>query len=259
MKPMSQPEEAEPTTTSRTERTGIAGDVEAALRYPLGSDDVVLTVGIGGLLSLLGFLIVPLVLLAGYVVRVLDRAMAGDDRPPAFDDWAEMAATGLAAAVVGVAYALIPTVVGGGVVLIGTLGLAGPGQGVLAGLGVLGVVLGGLLWLGLSLVAGYLAPAALANFAQRRRLAAGFDLGVLVPVWRSRAYAVAWLAALVVLLGGGVVAAALNAVPLLGTIAGAFVGFYAAVAAYAAIGRAWPDTPAGRARDGAVDAEAARI
>lgn len=259
MKTMNQPDKPEPRAASRTERTGIAGDIEAALRYPLESEDVVRTVAIGGLLSLLGFLIVPLVLLAGYVIRVLDRTMVGDDRPPAFDDWGGLASTGLRASVIAVAYALIPMVVGGGVVLIGTLGLAGPGQGVLAGLGVLGVALGSLLWLGLSLVAGYLAPAALANFAQHRRLGAGFDLGRLVPVWRSRAYAVSWVVALVVLLGGGVVAAALNAVPLLGTIAGAFVGFYAAVAAYAAIGRAWPDTPGGRSRSGAGDADPVRV
>jgi len=41
----------------------------------------------------------------------------------------------------------------------------------------------------------------------------------------------------------------------LGTIAGAFVGFHAAVAAYAAIGRAWPDTPAGRSGGPAGDAD----
>lgn len=255
---MNEPNQTEPTTT-RTERTGIAGDIEAALRYPAGSDDPVRIVGIGGLLSLLSFLIVPLILLAGYVVRVLDRTMDGDDRPPAFDDWGEMATTGLRAAVVGIAYALLPAIVGGGVVLIGTLGIAGSGRGLLAGLGVLGVALGGLLWLGLSLVAGYLAPAALANFAQRRRLGAAFDLDRLVPVWRSRAYATAWLAAVLVLLAGGVVTAALNAVPLLGTIAGAFVGFYAAVAAYAAIGRAWPDTPAGRPPESVGDADPVQV
>jgi len=81
---MNEPDRTEPTTT-RTERAGIAGDVEAALRYPAGGDDPVRTVGIGGVLSLLSVLIVPLVLLAGDVVRVLGHAMAGDDRPPAFD------------------------------------------------------------------------------------------------------------------------------------------------------------------------------
>jgi hypothetical protein len=76
---MNEPDRTEPTTT-RTERAGIAGDVEAALRYPAGGDDPVRTVGIGGVLSLLSVLIVPLVLLAGDVVRVLGHTMAGDDR-----------------------------------------------------------------------------------------------------------------------------------------------------------------------------------
>jgi len=39
-----------------------------------------------------------------------------------------MAATGLRVAVITVAYGLLPTFVGGGVVLVGTLGVAGPGR-----------------------------------------------------------------------------------------------------------------------------------
>lgn len=43
------------------------------------------------------------------------------------------------------------------------------------------------------------------------------------------------------LLIGGLVTAVLNVVPVLGTIAGAFVGFYFAVAAYSVIGHTWAD------------------
>ena len=44
-----------------------------------------------------------------------------------------------------------------------------------------------------------------------------------------------------IILGAGLVAAVLNVVPLLGTVVGAFVSFYAITAAYYVVGHAWGD------------------
>jgi len=178
-------------------------------------------------------------ILAGYFIRVLNRT-GGDEVPPVFDEWGELAVTGLQAVLIGVAYALVPTILGGGVVAIG-IGLSGDGS--LDGLGVAAVLVGGLLWTLLSFVVAYLLPAALVNFARTRSLGAGFAFGTLKPIWLSRSYAVAWGTMLLVALLGGIVAGVLNVVPILGQIAGVFVGFYAAVAAYSVIGRAWEDLP----------------
>jgi len=83
------------------------------------SDDAIRTIAIGGLLSLLAFLVVPVFILAGYFIRVLNRTAGGDEVPPVFDEWGELAVTGLQAVLIGVAYALVPTILGGGVVAIG--------------------------------------------------------------------------------------------------------------------------------------------
>jgi len=91
----------------------------------------------------LAFLVVPVFILAGYFIRVLNRTAGGDEVPPVFDEWGELAVTGLQAVLIGVAYALVPTILGGGVVAIG-IGLSGDGS--LDGLGVAAVLVGGLLW-----------------------------------------------------------------------------------------------------------------
>lgn len=226
---------------SHDERSGVIAGVQEAIRYPAQSDDAVRTVAIGGLLVLFGFLVVPLLAVGGYAVRVLDRTASGDDAPPTFDEWGELIVTGLKAFVIGFAYMLLPTIVGGGVFLVGVLGVGVSGDGAIAGLGLLGAMLGGLLWFALSLLVAYLVPAALANFAETRRLGAGFDLETLRPVWFSRTYALGWVTTFLVLLIGGLVSAVLNVVPVLGAIAGAFVGFYFAVAAYSVIGHTWAD------------------
>ena len=215
---------------------GILDGLEAAIRYPSESSNALKTVAIGGVLTLLAFLVVPVVLLAGYVVRVVDRTASGDDSLPEFDEWGELATTGLQAVVIGVAYGLVPAILGGGVVAIG-IGVGTDGTP--AGLGVVGIVLGGLLWMVLTVGVAYLLPAAIGNFAQQRTLRAGFDIGTLKPIWLSRSYVVVWGTMVLVVVLGGLVATLLNIVPVLGSIAGVFVGFYVAVAAYSVLGREW--------------------
>jgi len=53
----------------------------------------------------LAFLVVPVFILAGYFIRVLNRTAGGDEVPPVFDEWGELAVTGLQAVLIGVAYA----------------------------------------------------------------------------------------------------------------------------------------------------------
>jgi len=135
---------AEPTDSVRVSK--LRSDIQPK------SDDAIRTIAIGGLLSLLAFLVVPVFILAGYFIRVLNRTAGGDEVPPVFDEWGELAVTGLQAVLIGVAYALVPTILGGGVVAIG-IGLSGDGS--LDGLGVAAVLVGGLLWTLLSFVVAY--------------------------------------------------------------------------------------------------------
>ncbi|MFB6195061.1 MAG: DUF4013 domain-containing protein [Haloplanus sp.] len=213
--------------------------INDALTYLRTSDDWVRTVVIGGLLTLFGFLVVPTVLVAGYLVRVLRATMHGDDAPPAFDDWGDLAGDGVRAFAIAVVYGLVPTLLIA-VTAAGSGLAAGPGSR--SGLIVGGVaVVGGVVALVVGLVVAYALPAALANYAETGRVGAGFAVADLRPVLTSGTYATAWLTGVAVVIGAGVVAGLLNVVPLLGTAVGAGVGFYAVTAAYYLVGHAWGD------------------
>jgi hypothetical protein len=214
--------------------------ISESLGYLRESEDVWRTVIIGGILSLFGFLIVPLFAIAGYLVRVLDRTANGNDEAPVFEDWEELIVEGAKASAIAFVYALVPLAVLLAFVLSGGL-LGATGSDVLGTIGGLGIVAGLLVWLGLSLLAMYAVPAALANFAEKRSLSAGFEVETMRRVLMDRTYATGWLMAFLVVVGGSIVTSLLNFIPVVGFIAGAFVGFYAVVAAYYIIGHTWAD------------------
>lgn len=212
--------------------------ISEAVGYLRESENAATTVIIGGILSLFGFLIVPLFAVAGYLVRVLDRTASGDDEAPVFDDWGELIVEGAKASVIAFVYALAPMVVLFAFGLSGVV-LGSTGNNALGTIGGIGVFVGMLLWLGLSLAAAYAAPAAIANFAEKRTLAAGFEVETMRRVLVDKTYATGWLMAFLVIVAGGIVSSLLNVIPILGFIASAFVGFYVAVAAYYIIGHTW--------------------
>src|SRR6056297_2499376 len=113
--------------------------ISDSLNYLRNDEDWVKTVLIGGVLSLLSVLVVPTILVAGYLVRVVRATMHGDERPPAFDEWGDMAVDGLKATVIAFAYALVPMIVAG-VLVAGSLftlflGQGSNGASILGGLG----------------------------------------------------------------------------------------------------------------------------
>lgn len=212
--------------------------ISEAIRYLNESDDAVTTVLLGGVLTLFAFLLVPLFAVAGYLVRVLDRTANGDDEAPRFDDWGELIVDGAKASVIAFVYALVPTIVLLAFLVSGGL-LGASGSDVLGAIGGIGVFVGLLVWLALTLLVAYAVPAALANFAETRHIGAGFEPATMRRVLVDRTYATGWLTAFAIIVVGGVVSSLLNVVPLLGFIASAFVGFYVAVAAYYVIGHTW--------------------
>jgi hypothetical protein len=213
--------------------------ITESLTYLRESDEWVKTVVIGGLLTLFGFLVVPTILVAGYLVRVLRATMHGDDAPPQFDDWSDLAGDGLRAFAIAVVYGLVPAILVG---VTAGLAAAAAGPGPRTGL-VVGAVtfVGGLLALVVGLLAAYVVPAAVANYAEQESFRAGFAVGDLRPVLTSGTYATAWVMGFALIFGAGIVATVLNVVPLLGTVVGAFVSFYAITAAYYIVGHAWGD------------------
>jgi hypothetical protein len=215
--------------------------ISASLNYLRESDDVVVTTAIGGLLFILSVFLIPVFFVSGYLMRVLRQTANGNDEPPVFDDWGDLGVDGLKAVAISVVYSVIPLTVLGivGALTVG-LAVAGLGDGAAGGLvgGTLALLLVAL-GFALSIVGAYVTPAALSNFADTGRLTAGFELRTLWTVLTTKAYAVGWLTAMAVVLGGAIVVSILSIVPIIGTLVGLFVQFYALVAACYIFGHTW--------------------
>lgn len=193
-------------------------------------DDWKKTVLIGGILSVFGFLLIPLLPVYGYIIRVIRHRLEGDRRPPTFGDWEALFVDGVKAFVIGFVYLLIPGIVGtitvGGSIAAMATGTRGGAAAGLAGLG-----LGLLLTFVLALVFGYVAVAAIVNFAKEGRVGAAFDFATIKPVVFNGDFATAWALSVVVFIGASVVVGILNVIPVLGAVIGAFVIFYAQMVA----------------------------
>lgn len=205
---------------------------EAAITYPRKGASGWKTIAIGGILTLLSFLVIPLVLVLGYGARVL-RETAGapeTESAPVFDDWGDLFVDGLKQLAVALVYLLVPALVvgvsAGGIVLAAISGSGTPRVGA-----ILGAVGGLFLASVLFLVAYYLLPAALAFVAVSGRLGDAFDIGRMRALVTTREYATRWLVALVVLVIAGAVAGMLSATGIGGLLA-PFVTFYGTVSAY---------------------------
>lgn len=201
-------------------------DFNEAVTYPMEREDWIKTVLIGGVLSFFAFLLLPLFVVYGYVVRTIADSLGGGSEPPVFEDWGELIVDGLQAWIIGMIYLLIPVIVafvtiGGSIAAMATGGRAG------AAAGVGGMMVGLVLTFILSLAFGYLAVAAIVNFAREGQFGAAFDFDVIKSVVFDREYAVAWLVSVGIFFVAGLV----NVIPFIGVILTPFVGFYAAIVA----------------------------
>lgn len=165
--------------------------IQEGISYPLKGEDALGGIVLGTLLVVGSFLLIPGIILLGYLVEVLEQSARGESEPPAFDDWGGMLVDGLKAIVVTFVYGVLPfgimsvfvsSLAAGGV----TEGGAG---GVLAGVGLIGILVSVVV----SVVVYYLLPAALTNMAVEDSLGAAFDFSSLKDVLLSGDYLIAWL------------------------------------------------------------------
>ncbi len=218
-----------------------------AVRYPTVRDDWYRTILIGGVLTLFGFLIVPLILVYGYLVRVIQARLAGETAPPVFEEWGQLLVVGIQAFVIGLIFMLIPlivaaTTIGGAIVAFAT------GTEVGAGVGMLGLFVGILLSFVLALLFGYIAVAAIVNFARTERFGDAFAISEIKPILFHRDYAIGWLAGVAVILAASIIGAMLNVIPLIGWVVAAFVSFYAQIAAVSLWADGYVTSSGGRER-----------
>lgn len=157
-----------------------------AISYPTQHDDWLKIILIGGLLIIASAIpvvgIVGSILIYGYLVRVLRSAARDEETPPVFDEWAEMLIDGIKYLGILLAYYLIPGIIS--IILLGMLGFDS----------IVGLLLMGILMV----VAMYLLPVALTNFALTDSIDKAFDLSTITDAAFTSEYFVAVVLAILV-------------------------------------------------------------
>jgi hypothetical protein len=210
--------------------------IEDGLSYPMRGDWVGRIV-IGGVLGLLSVFVIPTFAVFGYLVRVLERTVAGDDVPPAFDDWGDLLAKGVVAVLIALAYSIVPLVAYGVVVSV----VVGIGSGIGGDLGALIGLTGALLavaFIPVLFLIYYAVPAALTAYAVRGEVSAAFDVGLLKPTLFSAEYLLAVVMPLLISVGVFLVSVVLL-VTIVGAVLVPFVQFYGQVAVFRMFGSAF--------------------
>lgn len=195
--------------------------IESAIRYPMNRDDWITTIGIGGILTFLSFLLIPILFVYGLAVKAMRSTMEGDDVPPTFDDWEDLLIEGLKAGVIGLVYTIIPfllfwLIVGSALasaIFGGDGGIAAAISGVFVGFLVTAIV---------GLVFAYVASIGIVNFAREGTIGAGFDFDVIRQVATDGDYVIAFLIVIGISIGIGIV----TSIPLIGWLIAPFLGFY---------------------------------
>ena len=200
--------------------------------YPTKSDEWLKTVLIGGILTVFGFLLVPMLPVYGYIIRTLRHRLDGRPEPPSFNDWGSLFVDGLQAWIIGIIYLLIPFIVGG-VTVGGSIAAMATGSRAGSAAGMAGLVGGFAITFVLMLVFGYFAVVAVVNFAREDRFGAAFDVNTIRAVALDQDYAIPWGVSVVVFIVAGVIASVLNIIPFLRVVVGSFVFFYAQIVAAA--------------------------
>lgn len=207
--------------------------LKTALWYPWNDGKSGTTLVGGGILTLLSPLVIPALLVLGYLLRVVEAVLDDRDDPPAFGSWGALLVDGLKAAIVLLVYVLVPLVVGAILLAIIASAVGVRFDGGLPTLSNAAAVGGlffvvALLLAGLALLVWYLAPAALVHLARTRRLGAAFAFGDVRRLAHASAYGSAWLLAVGVFAANAVVLLVLNAAGV-GVILSGFLSFYAFV------------------------------
>lgn len=206
-----------------------------AVALPRNREGATRTLAIGGALVVLSPLVLPAVVLVGYLLRVLDAGARGRSAPPTFEAPGRLFVDGLAGTAVGLVYgaiSLLAAAVGPALALAFVLPageLGGATRIELAIAGFAGIVTP----LGALVVLVHL-PAALTALATQGRLRAGFQLRALWTVVPTGAYLLGVLGALALWIVGTALASAL-----LPVLVGFGALFYVHVAAAALLGRAF--------------------
>lgn len=203
-------------------------DVNNSIRYVLEDKQWISKIVIGALMSILGFLIVPALILQGYIVKIIRHVMNGDRNSlPEWDNWGELLRDGFYVTVAQIVYTLpfiILMIVGG----LATGGLASiTGSEDLAAVAATG---GGLLLMCLAILFAiaflFLTPAILIQYAIKDDFGATFRFGEVFDIIRNNMadILIAFLVTLVAAFAVSIILGVLSLIPCLGWIAAFLIG-----------------------------------
>lgn len=213
--------------------------LEDGLSYPLRGDSALARIFIGGILGIFAFLIVPGIVLFGYLIRVLEYSARDEDEPPAFENWSGLLADGLKGTVVSIIYGILPflfLLFAGGLTGAGITSNAQSTGGILAAVGMLGLLVSFIVFFSLY----YLIPAALSNMVLEDRFSAAFAFGALKRPLLSLDYFIAWLLPFVIAFLVNMVSIMIVIFTFgLGALVIPFIQFYFQVTVFYMFGRAF--------------------
>jgi len=206
-----------------------------AISFPRQNDEWLTTLLIGALLSIFSFLIIPGLILQGFLLRVA-RAGANDAaEPPTFGDWIELLVDGVKAFVVAFVYGIVPAMlfVAAMSVLVGgtVFSIASGNEGAAAGFGVLIAVVV-LVMIPVFLLIGYLTVAAQVRLAVTGDLGAAFQIRTVSRIAFNADFFVGFLLAVVV----GIALSILGSILVI-VLVGLLILFYAQISMYYLFGR----------------------
>jgi hypothetical protein len=211
---------------------------EDAIRYPWTGEQRVANIAIGGIFTLLGILLLPLLVPWGYYVRVLKRVGGGEtETAPGFDDVGDLLANGVVACCIGFVYVIVPMVllsVVGSVPMFFGVGL-GASEDILGFLIVGGLILLGVLFFTIQLVSTVLLPAGVAAYALTDDVTAAVSPSTVWTIAGDKRYLKGWLVAFLINLLSSIVLQ-MVAATIIGFVFVPFLSFYSQVASTYAVG-----------------------
>lgn len=160
--------------------------LEDAIRYQLEGDDWLERVLIGGGVLFLSIFIIPAFTFNGYMLEVMRRVLRGEtSTPPEWSelDLVELTVDGVRQAIIGLGYGLVIVILAG----IPTVLFVGLGAAADVGaLSLLGLLVGGGIYVVGVFAMLVVVPVATANFVTEDRIGAGFDVDVIRTLGTNR-------------------------------------------------------------------------
>ena len=170
--------------------------LEDAIGYPWDDGDGLRGLFIGTVLSLLSFLVIPVVFLGGYFVQVLDETLKGEDGVLEWSNYDVLLIDGLRALVVTFGYGGVISGLFVGAVLLVIGGIPGNiGDALLVGV----ILFIGTVVFFLFLLLAVIVPAALLIMVDRDSVLAAFNVVAVLRLVVSPRYLVGWLVAMLIL------------------------------------------------------------